>query len=105
MSMSHIGGGSPNNFLRDACGMALGFAAAAVFTAPVHHHSVSLVWQRIAPMMPWGDYHSWSLIWGICVFVMIMCGVRYGFALFMALLINGLSLLLVRLSLPKHRRK
>ena len=104
MSMSPLGGGSPDNFLRDACGMALGLTGAAVFTAPVHYHTVETFWQRIAPMMPWGDYPTWSVIWAVCVFVVIMCGIRYGFALLMGLLINGLSLLVVRLSLPRRRR-
>lgn len=89
--------------LRDGLGLALGFIGALLWTLRVHEQTVGLFWSQLSPLMPWGNYALWSLVWAGCVFFLILSAIRFGFALVVSMLTNGLSLLIVRLTLPKKR--
>lgn len=105
MSQPHQPQQQQRQSLRDTLGLALGVITALIFTLRVHEHTVSLFWSQLAPLMPWGNYAFWSGIWAMCVFFLLMSATRYGFALLVTSIMSLFTLLIVRLSLPRHRRK
>ncbi|MCY7297303.1 hypothetical protein [Alteromonas sp. a30] len=94
---------TPRHGLRDNFGKALGVLCALYFVAQAHAYTVEYFLLQIRPFIHFGHDMLWSLLWGLCVFYVLVMGVRFIFAAIIGAITTLLSIIAVRISLPRKR--
>lgn len=89
--------------LRDKLGTALGILCAFFWVVPAHEHSVDVFIKQIKPLLPYGHEFIMSIIWGVCLFYLLVVGVRFVVVTAIGMLTTLLSIIAVRLSLSRRR--